>query len=252
MPKLDLLPDGGAIVILFALRLEEGDEPRLHASPVGFLIRERYLLTTHRAPIDSIENRLRDALHDPEASGPRLAALAIDALVDEHLAVTLRSAELAEELEEQLDPDDELQSLVTLERLIILRRDLLAVRRLGVAQQEVLRRLARHFPAEAPMLEDVITNQREAIETATAVCDYIDGAIEAYRLRREARTEIGIRRLTVLASLFGVVSIVMGLWGVNFVGIPGSESRWGWFVFVGALLALLALGIWYVRRRGLW
>jgi len=171
MPKLDLLPDGGAIVILFALRLEEGDEPRLHASPVGFLIRERYLLTTHRAPIDSIENRLRDALHDPEASGPRLAALAIDALVDEHLAVTLRSAELAEELEEQLDPDDELQSLVTLERLIILRRDLLAVRRLGVAQQEVLRRLARHFPAEAPMLEDVITNQREAIETATAVCD---------------------------------------------------------------------------------
>ncbi len=44
----------------------------------------------------------------------------------------------------------------------------------------------------------------------------------------------------------------MGLWGVNFVGIPGSESRWGWFVFVGALLALLALGIWYVRRRGLW
>lgn len=252
MPKLDLLPDGGAIVILFALRLEEGDEPRLHASPVGFLIRERYLLTTHRAPIGSIENRLRDALHDPEASGPRLAALAIDALVDEHLAVTLRSAELAEELEEQLDPDDELQSLVTLERLIILRRDLLAVRRLGVAQQEVLRRLARHFPAEAPMLEDVITNQREAIETATAVCDYIDGAIEAYRLRREARTEIGIRRLTVLASLFGVVSIVMGLWGVNFVGIPGSESRWGWFVFVGALLALLALGIWYVRRRGLW
>ncbi|WP_448576021.1 hypothetical protein [Thermomicrobium sp.] len=61
------------------------------------------------------------------------------------------------------------------------------------------------------MLEDVITNQREAIETTTTVCHYIKGVIEAYRLRREARTEIGIRRLTMLASLFGVVSIVIGL-----------------------------------------
>lgn len=252
MPKLDVLPDGGAVAILFLLQLEEGDEPRIHATPVGFLIRARFLLTLHRGPIAFIERRLQDALHDPTANGIRLAALAIDALVDEHLTVTLRSAELAEELEEQLDPDNELESLTTLERLIVLRRDLLAVRRLGVAQQEVIRRFARLFPDEAATLEDVITNQREAIETATAVCDYIDGAIEAYRLRREARTEIGIRRLTVLASLFGVVSIVMGLWGVNFVGIPGSESRWGWFVFVGALFVLLALGIWYVRRRGLW
>ncbi len=255
MPKLDVLPDGGVVVVLFALRLEEGEEPRLHAKPVGFLIREEYLVTTHRGPIDLVERRLREALQGNDVAQPNglaLATIAMDALVDEHLAVTLRSAELAEELEERLDPANELESITALERLIVLRRDLLAVRRLGVAQQEVIRRLIRLFPDQAAPLEDVFTNQREAVETATAVCEYIDGAIEAYRLRREVRTEIGIRRLTVLASILGIASILMGLWGVNFVGIPGSNEPWGWFAFTGALILFLLLAIWYVRRRGLW
>lgn len=132
----------------------------------------------------------------------------------------------------------------------MLRRDVLAFRRLGVAQQKVLQRLGRAFPVLRPHLLDVADSQREAVETAAATCECIDGAIEAYRLRREMRTKHGIRRLTVLAGIFGPVSLLIGLWGIN-PDIPGTRSAWGWPVFVAVQVLLILGAVWYVRRRGL-
>lgn len=59
--------------------------------------------------------RLEAALARPaalvEPSGAALAHVALDVLVDQHLPVTVRAAEVAEELEEGLDPGSERESL---------------------------------------------------------------------------------------------------------------------------------------------
>jgi magnesium transporter len=254
MPKLDTLPDG-AFAAAFAIDIEEGDEPRLRASPVSMVIGPRYLVTVRRAPIPEVSNRLNAILNVeaqvPELSGPALAHAALDALVDRHLPTTVRAAELAEDLEELLDPRFERESMAALERLIVLRRDLLAFRRLGVAQQEVLRRLGRIFPELRAYLSDVADDQREAIDTAAATCDYIDGAIEAFRVRRDARTEQGIRRLTVLAAIFGPLSLTTALWGSNFQSIPGTNTQWGWYAFVVVQVIFVVGAVIYYRRRRL-
>jgi len=208
-----------------------------------------------REPTPMVTARLEAALGPdgdlPEQSGAALAHIGLDAIVDQHLPVMLRAAEIAEDLEDLLDPVSEREGLAALERLIVLRRDLLAFRRLGVAQQEVLRRLGRILPGMRAHLEDVADDQREAIETAAATCDYIDGAIEAYRVRRDARTENAIRRLTVLAGILWPISLVIGLWGVNFTNIPGTDTSWGWSVFVAAQILFILLGAWYFRHRRL-
>lgn len=255
MPKLDPLPGGGAFVAVFPVRLVEGFEPRLRMSAVPIVVGPRYIVTVQREPTLELSLRLEAAFNGDiplvEPSGAALAHLAVDALVDRHLPVMLRTAEVAEELEERLNPQSERDSLDALDRLIILRRDLLAFRRLGVAQQEVLGRLGRLYPSVRAYLTDVADNQQEAVDTAAATCDYIDGAIEGYRLRRDARTEDGIRRLTVLAGILGPLSIIIGLWGVNFPNIPGTSHSWGWVVFVLVQLFFVLLGVWYFRRRGL-
>ena len=74
------------------------------------------------------------------------------------------------------------------------------------------------------------------MDTSAAICDYIGGAIEVYRMRRTIRTEDGIRRLTVLAGIFAPLSLIIGLWGVNFGNIPGTQVAWGWPMFVRVLV----------------
>jgi magnesium transporter len=255
MPKFDPLPEGGAFVAAFAINLEGGSAPRLRTIPVPLVIGSTYLVTVRRHPMPEDAARIEAALRRdgelPEQSGAALAHAALDALIDRHLPVMLRAAEAAEELEDDLDPRLRQESLVALERLIVLRRDLLAFRRLGVAQQEVLRRLGRAFPSMQAYLADVADNQREAVDTAIATCDYIDGAIDAFRVRRDMRADEGIRRLTVLAGILGPLTVMIGLWGVNFQNIPGTDTRWGWSVFVATQVCFVLLAAWYFRRRGL-
>jgi magnesium transporter len=150
-----------------------------------------------------LKAHLRSDVVPFERSGAELAHTAVDALIDGYLPVLVRLAELAEQLDEQLDPGSERLSLAALESLIMLRRDLLAFRRLAVAQQETLRRLGRLAPEVGARFSDVGDNQRAIIEMADATRDYVDGVIEAYRMRRDERTGSAIRRLTILAAVLG-------------------------------------------------
>lgn len=86
---------------------------------------------------------------------------------------------------------------------------------------------------------------------ADAVRDYIEGAVEAYRMRRDERSEAGIRRLTVLAGLIGPLSLLTGIYGANFANIPGTDTPWGFWVFLGAQAAFLVAAALYLRGRGL-
>ena len=242
----------------FAARLEEDPEggPRLRAQEVDLVMGPGYLVTVRDGPVEEVEKRLGALVcsgepHTPEAPGPALAHAALDALVDGHLPVMVRIAAVAEELEDALDPDDERSSVAALEALITLRRDLLAFRRLAVAQSEVLRRLTRVFPEVEARLSDVADNQREAIDMADATRDYIEGTVEAYRMRRDARSERGIRRLTVLAGILGLPTLLASIYGANFEFIPGAENPFGFFVFVGVQLVFVALAVWYLYGRGL-
>jgi len=239
----------------FEVQLDHVSEPRLQAMSIALVVGPTYLVTLRRDAAPEMTTRLEAAL-GPErdlakCSGAVLAHVALDALVDRHLPVMLEAAEVAEDLEDELDPRAERRGLIALERLIVLRRDLLAFRRLAVAQQEVLRRVGRAFPQVRSDLADVADTQREAIDTAAATCDYIDGAIEAYRVRRDAQTEDGIRRLSVLAGILWPTSLLIGLWGINFSTIPGTETPWGWPIFVSIQVVLILGGIWYFRCRGM-
>jgi len=255
MPKLDVLGDRRVFVAAFAVGLAQQDEPRLRAVELDLVIRPGSLLTVRHGKLEEVVRRLEAQLGANsvpiESCAAELAHAAVDALIDDQLVVMVKVAELAEQLDERLDPRSERWSLTALETLIVLRRDLLAFRRLAVAQQETLRRLGRLAPGVAARFGDVGDNQREIVELADATRDYIDGVIEAYRMRRDERTGSGIRRLTILAAVLGPLSLLTGLYGVNFRDIPGTHYNGDFYVFVAMLILLAACALWSLRRRGL-
>lgn len=262
MPKMDAF-DGGAFVAAFAVRLDREDAVRAHlrAVEVDLVVGESYLVTVRDGPVREIEEGVERRLgRSGEARwteayeggyGERLAHAALDSLVDGHLPALVSAAAAAEELEESLDPRRERASTAALESLILLRRDLSSFRRLAIAQQESLRRLGRWSHGLRGHLSDVADNQREAVDMGDATRDYVEGAVESYRMRRDERSEVGIRRLTVLAGIIGPMTLLAGWWGANFENIPGAGSQWGFTVFVGVQILFAVLAVWFMVRRGL-
>lgn len=255
MPKMDVFPEN-AFVAAFAARLAGNAWRQLRAVEVDLVIGGNYLVTVRNSPVPEVsgrlERRIRSGVVEEDVStGGILAYEAMDALVDGHLPALVGAAAVAEELEESLDPTNERASVEALENLISLRRDLQAFRRLAIAQQESLRRLGRVSPDLRVYLSDASDNQREAVDMMEASRDYVEGAIEAYRMRRDERSEIGIRRLTVLAAVLGPLTVLAGWYGMNFQYLPGAETVWAFWIFILVQVAFVVGAIWYLRRRGL-
>jgi len=108
MPKIDILDTGGVFVAVFGIRLDEEDEPRLRAIELDLVLGPALLLTMRHGPLDDVSRRveahLRSGALPMERSQTELAHVAVDALVDGHLPVMVSLTEVAEQLEERLDP----------------------------------------------------------------------------------------------------------------------------------------------------
>lgn len=253
MPKVDVL-ENGVFLAAFAVRVERDGDLGLRAIEVDLVVGPNYLVTVRDGPVPETRGRLEERLRGGELSerpGDLLAYEVLDALIDGHLPALVEAATAAEELEGTLDPGNERASVAALENLIALRRDLQAFRRLAVAQQETLRRLGRTAPDLRHYLSDASDNQREAVDMADATRDYVEGAVEAYRIRRDERSGLGIRRLTVFAAILGPLTLVSGIYGANFARIPGAESPFGFPIFVGVQILFAVAAVWFLYRRGL-
>ena len=55
--------------------------------------------------------------------------------------------------------------------------------------------------------------------------------------------------LSIVAALFLPLGFLTGLLGVNVGGIPGAESPWGFAIVCSAMLGLVGVQVWLLRRR---
>ncbi len=86
-----------------------------------------------------------------------------------------------------------------------------------------------------------------ALEAGRAL---LNSVIETYRGAVADQTNEIVRVLTVFSAIILPLTLIAGLWGMNFVEIPGAELEWGFWGLVG-LMAVLVIGVWiYFSRRG--
>ncbi len=257
MPKMDAFEvkeRSDVFVAVFAVRVEREESLGLLAVEVDLVVGPNYLVTVRDGPLPEISGSVRECLRSGdlgEEPGGMLAYYVLDGLIDGHLPGLVEIATAAEELEFSLDPGEERASVAALENLIALRRDLSAFRRLAIAQQEILRRVGRTSRSLRGSFSDVADNQREAVDMADATRDYVEGAVEAYRLRRDERSGLGIRRLTVFAAILGPLSLLSGIYGTNFRQLPGSDGPLAFWIFIAVQVVFVAAAVVFLGKRGL-
>ncbi|MBM4013535.1 MAG: magnesium transporter CorA family protein [Planctomycetes bacterium] len=145
----------------------------------------------------------------------------------------------AEELEER---SLERAATDTLEKLQQLRRRTAALARVVRAQRDVMQALARGgnplIPrAEEPYLRDVADHMLRIYDLLEAVRDGILAARDAHLTAMNTELNVTMRTLTAVATLLLPLSLLAGLFGMNFRAMPLIDRPWG----VWALLGLMAL-----------
>ncbi|HZD22758.1 MAG TPA: magnesium transporter CorA family protein [Acidimicrobiia bacterium] len=243
---------GSSFVVIHAFTTGEGEGLSTHE--IDTFVGPRFLITIRDGrgtTVDVARERLTREGDLPVSSPAGLLAF-LGLMSGRHYQP------LIQELERQVDALEEKaiqgdpQTVVDVHAL---RRDVIYLRRVLAPQYEVYEDLMEStHPAiddKARMMFRRVTNHHrralESIETGRAL---LSSVLETYRGALADQTNEIMRVLTVFSAILLPLTLIAGLWGMNFDGIPGAGVNNGFWILTGAM-ALLAIGVWvYFARRG--
>jgi magnesium transporter len=144
---------------------------------------------------------------------------------------------------------------IDVERLYMIRRDLLRIRNAVAPLVEVCRRLEHAevmpiAPAMQPLFRDVTDHVRRVQEEIDALREVLAFAFEASLMRGQAQQTAITRRLAAWAAILAVPTAIAGIYGMNFEFMPELKWSYGYFVIIGVIIAICGTLYWRFRRNG--
>lgn len=231
------------------------DDPSEPAGSIALVLGANWLVSVEPQRLgvmDEVEARIR---HEPRrflVAPERILHAALDHTVAAFITRLEEMSDLAEVLEEQVV---ELSRIDLLRDILKFRRELAKVARTVRRQRDMLLSLSR---TNHEVLSHRITPYfRDAYDHSLRACEQVEAAKESLAAVRESHLSIAnhrlsetMRVLTVIATIMMPLSLVAGIFGMNFEPMPLLHTPYGFWgtmtVMAGVALFMLA---WF-RRRG--
>jgi magnesium transporter len=232
--------------------------------PVAFFLFDRLLLTVRSAASQTVDQVRQRLLEARPRTGPastdattfrlprrpeELMLRVANAMVDRYLGLrqplTERLDRWQRELLDRRRPFDDWPTL--LEARIQLRR----LQSLCEEQRDALQELRDEYLDDLPeervnhaflvRVDDIIEHIERVLSHAERLENSIDSAVQLHFSAMAHRTNQVMRVLTVITAIFAPLTLIAGLWGMNFESLPGARHPNGFALMVGTMIALTAM-----------
>ena len=182
-----------------------------------------------------------------------VAAVLVDAIVDQYFAVLELSGEQIEAVQQAVvdDPKPE-----TLNEIHALKRQLLFVRRAVWPLRDVMTSLSR---SDCPFLQhptkvffrDVYDHVVQIVDTIEILREMVSASLDIYLSSVSYRLNAIMRVLTVITTIFMPLSFIASIYGMNFEYMPELRSPWGYPLVLG-VMAAVGVGMLVLFRNKRW
>jgi magnesium transporter len=239
-------------IVLFALRFAgEAD-----ASEIDVVLGKRFLLTVHDRDWDpNLAPLLREGPEPLLAHGPdKLFYALADYIVDGYFPVLDR---LADEIDQLQDDVVERASQWTLQKLFVLKRELIQIRRATSPAREVFnqltnRDLALIADAHVVYFRDVYDHLIRVTDELDNYRELVSGTLDVYLSTVNNNLSLIMKRLTGVTVIVAGIGAVAGIFGMSEAGAAFSGAEAGGFWIVSAFTVAVAAAAAIVLRRIDW
>lgn len=216
------------------------------------------LITCHRKPlrsVDSIHKRICDGGFVPGGSRNtgHLFYQICDELMDRYFPLVDEIDERLEQLEEEIFDRPKPGQLVT---LLDLRRRLSTLRRVMLPHRQVFNHLATPGasdyidPQDALYFRDVMENVFRLGDAIDQQRDLVVSTKDTYLSAVGQRTNDIMKVLTLMSVILLPMSVLTGLYGMNFARMPGTDNPLGFWAVVMAMVGVATGLVWVFRKKG--
>lgn len=99
------------------------------------------------------------------------------------------------------------------------------------------------FEEDVDLLEDVLNDNKQAIEMCNIYRDILSGTMDAFASVISNNLNIIMKTLTILTIILTIPTVISSLWGMN-VKVPWANSPYGFYMVLGiAVVVSLIAGI---------
>lgn len=98
----------------------------------------------------------------------------------------------------------------------------------------------KRYPDDEDLLEDVIIENKQAIEMAAIYRDILSGTMDAFASVISNNLNMVMKLLAAVTIILSVPTLVASLWGMN-VDVPFENTAGGFFIVTGVSLVLTGL-----------
>jgi magnesium transporter len=241
------------VVIKMLQYIEENNE--IKGEQVSLILGSNWVVSVQEAEgdvFDSIRERLRtDKGRIRKMGADYLVYALMDAIVDNYFTVLEKVGETIEEIEDAVvaNPSPE-----TLQVIHDLKRQMILLRKSVWPLREVISRLER-WESELinestdVFLRDLYDHTIQVIDAIETFRDMLSGMLDIYMSSVSNRMNEVMKVLTIIATIFLPLTLVAGIYGMNFRIMPELQWDWGYpfsllIMFIVAMVMLI-----YFRRK---
>lgn len=243
--RIDYEEDDVTTLILADVPIIEKDKDQKEYStiPVGFIIvRDEYFIT-----VSLMENqviRRMNPMKNKSVATYKKSRLVLQCLyVNSEIYLNLlktinRETEIAEKELRQTRKNKSLLRLLSLEKSLVYFTTSLK------ANEVVMERMNRGkviklYKEDEDLLEDVLIENKQAMEMSKIYSDILSGVMEAYSSIISNNLNGVMKILTAITIIISVPTMISSFWGMN-VKVPMQDNPWGFAII---LIASILIGV---------
>ena len=222
---------------------------------VGFFLKDHALVTVSRESLPVLDKWFKRWSGHPGHLGRSPAFLLhsiVDGIVDDYFAIVDDVEDVVEDLGDSLFEGKEGR----LEEIVKQKRRLQKLRRVVTPVRDVMNALLRRDGDEIPeeaqrYFQDVYDHVLRIAETVDALRDALTSMVDIHLSNVSNNLNVVVKKMTVVSTVFMTMTIVSGIYGMNFEHMPELHWRYG-YPFALGLMAVLCAGVVLVFKRIRW
>ena len=160
-----------------------------------------------------------------------------------------KETEVAEYILKNSMRNKELLKMLTLEKRLVYFTTSLKSNEL-VMEKTLRGKIIKLYEEDEEILEDAITENRQAIEMAQIYNNILNGTMDAYASIISNNMNGVMKTLTSITIILAVPTMISSFWGMN-VNLPLQNNPLGFIVMISISIILTLLVSWWLRRRNM-
>lgn len=254
-PKVEEFPD-------YLFFIVHGIKTKAHTT--NFITKEldgylgrNFVVTNRNEEFRSIDDVKKRALANPRVFQRGAAYLLhqiLDHIVDLYMPIVDDFDATITTLEDRVY-ETETGDTTILEEIMDLRRSVARLKRISTRQLEVLYRISHgEFPQipenVLPFYRDVHDHLLRITDLAESYRDLVSGLFEIHFSVTANKTNDVMKVLAIISVTMLPLTLVAGIYGMNFENMPLLHSRWGYWITMGVMLFVFLSLVAYFWKKG--